>query len=101
MVPPFRNAIISSDDKKEVKTMKSSFNNNFYDDNLLHQLQKMYTFLTFSEKQAYNPKDFCSSFKDMIYMSMRVFVFMKKMKKAIYEVREEKVLYFCIEQVAI
>ena len=65
MVPPFRNAIISSDDKKEVKTMKSSFNNNFYDDNLLHQLQKMYTFLTFSEKQAYNPKDFCSSFKDL------------------------------------
>jgi hypothetical protein len=37
----------------------------------------------------------------MIYMSMRAFVFMKKMKKAIYEVREEKVLYFCIEQVAI
>jgi hypothetical protein len=33
MVPHFRNAIISSDDKKEVKTMKSSFNNNFYDDN--------------------------------------------------------------------
>ena len=65
MVPPFRNAIISSDDKKEVKTMKSSFNNNFYDDNLLHQLQKMYTFLTFGEKQAYNPKDFCSSFKDL------------------------------------
>ena len=65
MVPPFRNAIISSDDKKEVKTMKSSFNSNFYDDNLLHQLQKMYTFLTFGEKQAYNPKDFCSSFKDL------------------------------------
>ena len=65
MVPPFRYAIISSDDKKEIKTVKSSFNQNFYDDNLLHQLQKMYTFLTFSEKQAYNPKDFCSSFKDL------------------------------------
>ena len=24
----------------------------------------MYTFLTYSEKQAYNPKDFCASFKD-------------------------------------
>ena len=65
MVPPFRNAIISSDDKKEIKTGTSIFNSNFFDDNLLHQLQKMYTFLTFSEKQAYNPKDFCSAFKDL------------------------------------
>ena len=65
MVVPFRNAIMSADDKKGVKHNSSIYNNNFFDDNLLHQLQRMYTYLTFSEKQAYNPKDFCSSFKDL------------------------------------
>ena len=64
MVPPFRYSIMSSDDKRGKNFQKSIFNNNMYDDNLLHQLQRMYTFLTYSEKQAYNPKDFCASFKD-------------------------------------
>ena len=63
-VPSFRYAIMSADDKKESNIQMSFFHNNHYDDNLLHQLQKMYTFLTYSEKQAYNPKDFCASFKD-------------------------------------
>ena len=72
MVTPFRNAIISSDDKKEIKTNTSIYNNRFFDDNLLHQLQKMYTFLTFSEKQAYNPKDFCSAFKDLDGQSINI-----------------------------
>ena len=64
MVPSFRYAIMSSDDGKPVNYQTSFFNNNRYDDNLLHQLQKTYTYLTYSEKQAYNPKDFCASFKD-------------------------------------
>ena len=64
MVPSFRYAIISSDDKKSQNIQTSFFGNNMYDDNLLHQLQKMYTFLNYSEKEAYNPKDFCASFKD-------------------------------------
>ena len=72
MVTPFRNAIISSDDKKEIKTNNSIYNNNFFDDNLLHQLQKMYTFLIFSDKQAYNPKDFCSAFKDLDGQSINI-----------------------------
>ena len=65
MVVPFRNAIMSADDKKDLKTNSSIYNNTLFDDNLLHQLRRMYTFLTFSEKQSYNPKDFCSSFKDL------------------------------------
>ena len=65
MIPSFRYAIMSVDDYKNKNFQKSLFNNNTYDDNLLHQLQKLYTFLEFSEKQAYNPKDFCASFKDM------------------------------------
>ena len=64
MVPSFRYAIMACDDKKSPNPQTSFFNNNLYDDNLLHQLQKMYTFLTYSEKEAYNPKDFCASFKD-------------------------------------
>ena len=64
MVPSFRYAIMSSDDLKAPNYQTSFFNNNRFDDNLLHQLQKTYTYLTYSEKQAYNPKDFCASFKD-------------------------------------
>jgi ubiquitin carboxyl-terminal hydrolase 34 len=64
MVPSFRYAIMSSDDQKPLNYQTSFFNNNRFDDNLLHQLQKTYTYLTYSEKQAYNPKDFCASFKD-------------------------------------
>jgi ubiquitin C-terminal hydrolase len=55
---------MSSDDLKAPNYQTSFFNNNRFDDNLLHQLQKTYTYLTYSEKQAYNPKDFCASFKD-------------------------------------
>ena len=64
-IPPFRYAIMSVDDKKKINTHKATFFNEFFDDNLLHQLQKTYTFLQFSEKQAYNPKYFCSAYKDM------------------------------------
>ena len=65
MVPTFRYAIMSADDDKVENNKSNFFSNNIFDDNLLHQLQKMYTFLTYSEKQAYNPKDFCGAFKDM------------------------------------
>ena len=58
MVPTFRFAIMSSDDKETPKI------NHGIDDNVLHQLQKMYTYLFFSEKEYYNPKEFCYSFKD-------------------------------------
>jgi ubiquitin carboxyl-terminal hydrolase 34 len=34
------------------------------DDNVLHQLQKMFGFLELSERQDYNPRDFCFAFKD-------------------------------------
>ena len=34
------------------------------DDNLLHQLQVMFTYLTISNKQYYNPKHFFKALKD-------------------------------------
>ena len=63
MVPTFRYAIMSADDK-ELPKPASNYNYSIDDDNLLHQLQNMYTYLTFSEKMDYNPKDFCFSYKD-------------------------------------
>ena len=59
MVPTFRYAILQSDDHKPIETSSS------FDDNLLHQLQRMYTYLLFSQKEYYNPKMFCSALKDM------------------------------------
>ena len=37
---------------------------NIDDDNSLHQLQKLFTFLQISSRNAVNPKDFVYSFKD-------------------------------------
>jgi ubiquitin carboxyl-terminal hydrolase 9/24 len=34
------------------------------DDNLLYQLKAMFIALKMSEKQAYNPVNFCQAFKD-------------------------------------
>jgi ubiquitin carboxyl-terminal hydrolase 9/24 len=53
---------MSSDDNKSPKP--SNFRE-IDDDNLLHQLQIMYTYLTLSEKSDFSPKDFCYSYKDI------------------------------------
>ena len=58
----FRYAVMYADDHEEPKIISTPRYN--LDDNLLHQLQKMYTYLTFSEKMDYNPGEFCYSFKD-------------------------------------
>ena len=63
MVPTFRYAIMGSDDHEDPKPAENG-RISIDDDNLLHQLQIMYTFLTYSEKEDYNPKNFCFSFKD-------------------------------------
>ena len=62
MVPTFRYAIMSADDHKE--SQPSRFHE-VDDDNLLHQLQIMYTYLTFSNKSDFAPRDFCYSYKDI------------------------------------
>ena len=63
MVPTFRYAIMQSDDGEKPKP-SSNYRYSVNDDNLLHQLQEMYTYLTFSNKMDYNPKGFCYSYKD-------------------------------------
>ena len=62
MVPTFRYAIMGLNDNIIPKSSIEKYSPN--DDNFLHQLQVMYTFLTISEKQFYNPEPFCNSFKD-------------------------------------
>ena len=58
MVPTFRYAILQSDDRKDIDTSQ-------FDDNLLHQLQRMYTYLLLSQKEYYNPKLFCLAYRDI------------------------------------
>ena len=60
MCPTFRYAIMSADDGEPEKPA----NNAVDDDNLLHQLQIMFTYLTYSDRMDYSPRDFCYSYKD-------------------------------------
>ena len=65
MVPTFRYAIISADEGDfSNQNSKYQYSENDYYAYLLHQLQKMYTYLTFSDKIDYNPRDFCFSYKN-------------------------------------
>ena len=57
MVPTFRYAIMGFNDANKKEQEIS-------DDDSLNQLQIMYTYLTLSEKEDYNPKNFCKAFKD-------------------------------------
>ena len=61
MMQTFRYALMAADDKEECLRGKRF---SYQDDNLLHQLQVMFGYLTLSEKPYYKPEDFCSSFKD-------------------------------------
>ena len=62
MTPTFRYAILAADDKIEPNWVKKD--KLTIDDNVLHQLQKMFGFLELSDRQDYNPQEFCFAFKD-------------------------------------
>ena len=57
MMPKFRRAILSLDDQEDTKE-------NPIADNLIYQLQTMYSYLQESQKQFFNPIDFCKANKD-------------------------------------
>ena len=59
MIPQFRNSILDVDDKKEPE--KSEVLN---DDNILHQLQKLFTYLSYTSYGEVIPKDLVVSIKD-------------------------------------
>ena len=56
MIPSFRQDILAVNDPNKNSTPK--------DDNVLYQIQCIFTALQTSEKQYYNPKGFCHAFKD-------------------------------------
>jgi ubiquitin carboxyl-terminal hydrolase 34 len=58
-VPQFRYSLLAVDDKKPPNPGPNDI-----DDNVIHQLQRMFGFLELSERQAYHPAAFCYSFKD-------------------------------------
>ena len=59
MIPQFRFLIMNIDDKKE--KIKTEY---LEDDNILHQLQRMFTYLLFSNFGVFIPKDFVYSIKE-------------------------------------
>jgi ubiquitin carboxyl-terminal hydrolase 34 len=63
----FRCAVFMLDDNKQpnLKTVKDRQGKEIVvDDNVVHQLQKMFAFLELSDQPDYNPFEFCYSFKD-------------------------------------
>ena len=63
MIPSFRNDILAVDDPKKSTNPE---------DNLLFQLQCLFSALNQSVKQSYNPKIFCHAFKDWDGKSLNV-----------------------------
>ena len=57
MIPLFKNAILSLPISPDLKEEEDN-------DNLMFQLEKMFYYLKYSEKEHYNPKSFVYSFKD-------------------------------------
>ncbi len=60
MIPSFRYGLLGADDKMPPTNTKPDE----VDDNVLHQMQKIFAFLELSERQSYNLGPFCFSFKD-------------------------------------
>jgi ubiquitin C-terminal hydrolase len=60
MVPSFRFSVLQAEDN----LTENRNNNEKIDDNVLHQVQRMFSFLTLSKRVDYNMYDFCFSFKD-------------------------------------
>jgi len=61
-IPSFRYCLLQIVDNQTHKITDEAVS---YDDNVLHQLQHMFTFLEFSNRNFYIPKGFCYAFKDL------------------------------------
>ncbi len=68
MIPTFRNAILMINDGEAEKWVNTGnykwHKNEWVDDNLLHQLQRMFAYLSISDRKAYYPSKFAFSVKD-------------------------------------
>ena len=62
MVQTFRYNILNVDDNISPELNRNNQHN--VDDNFLHQVQRMFSYLDLSDRDDYNPSGFCFSFKD-------------------------------------
>lgn len=62
MTPTFRYALLMANDHEPENVV--TVDNRRIDDNVFHQLQRMFAFLDRSERKDYHPAGFCHSFKD-------------------------------------
>ncbi len=61
-IPTFRYHLLSVNDNIPVDLQ--DYKNQKVDDNVLHQLQKLFSSLELSKSDDYNPWEYCFSFKD-------------------------------------
>ncbi|CAD8116913.1 unnamed protein product [Paramecium sonneborni] len=73
MTIPFRYGILQAEDGKEpdMQLSKTGF---LFDDNVLHQLQQMFSYLELSDRIDYNPQEFCAAFKDYAGEPVNIFI---------------------------
>ena len=64
MTPIFRHALLMADDGVPPKIVDADRYGQEVDDNILHQFQRMFGYLSLSDKQDFDPAPFCYSFKD-------------------------------------
>ena len=62
MIPTFRYALLGALDKNNNTILKKEGE---VDDNVLHQMQRLFSFLELTERQDYDPSNFCFAFKDL------------------------------------
>ena len=62
MVSTFRNIILMVDDQQE-PNMQVTEKHGLLDDNVFHQLQRMFAFLQLSDRQYFDPTNFCYTYK--------------------------------------
>ena len=63
-VPAFRYSLLAADDRQE-SDMQVDQRGEQVDNNSLHQWLKMFSFLQLTDRQEYNPVEFCFAFKEL------------------------------------
>jgi ubiquitin carboxyl-terminal hydrolase 34 len=62
-IPTFRYGILMADDYQTEKAFTTR-DKLTIDDNVFHQLQKLFAYLDCSQRRAFSPREFCAAYKD-------------------------------------
>ena len=63
-VPTFRYSLLAADDRKDPEFEDDEKSGRTIDNNSLHQWLRMFSFMQMTDRQEYNPYDFCYAFKE-------------------------------------